>query len=169
MTNDATGAVRARAAKGIYLAEIGGDLNVNRIESAGGSIYVAADGSILDAGAGSVHFEGVSVTLTAKNGSVGTGGSRITTVAAEKTNVRAALDIYLAELSGDLWADYTVSESGSVDLLVPDGEIRIDNMSAAKAIALETRISAPIKKITASDLKVTLTGAGSSLTGARPA
>lgn len=111
------GAVKAKATKDIYLAEIDGDLNVDRIKSAAGSIYVEADGSILDAIRGDiVNFEGVNITLTAKNGSVGDETSRITTAAAEKTNVRAVLNIYLMERYGDLWADYSRIDAQVEDL-----------------------------------------------------
>ncbi|MEN6411587.1 MAG: hypothetical protein ABFC84_02345, partial [Veillonellales bacterium] len=152
------GVVTANAATGIYLNETKGSLNLNKVMTTSGSIALAADQSIVNRSAdGSAVIGGKTavVSLTAQNGGIGEENARMTSAAA-KLNVLANGNIYLEQTSGDLIADFLVSQAGSMDLLVPYGTIRSERIFAADLLNLNVRDNMNLEDIEAGRLNVQL-------------
>lgn len=160
----ARGAVSATAAGNIWLAEVNGELNVGRMVAIAGDIGITAEGSIFDTSSSDlVNFQGTNITLTSEAGRIGANSARIVTAGSGITNILAKGDVYLEERYDDLVSDYVTSEAGSVDLLVPDGSIRIQRLRAADLVTLLTPYGIELGQIEAGRLSLSLTGEGSLL------
>ena len=125
-SNPSRGMLNATALQSIYITEVQGDLNVDRVTSAQGDVtLVALAGSILDANNdAAVNVTGVSVFLSGTGGGIGASGNdlEIDSSAPRPGRLFASADqsIYLTEVSGLLYVREAVSTGGDIRLTVPD-------------------------------------------------
>ncbi|GFO63477.1 beta strand repeat-containing protein [Geomonas paludis] len=137
-----SGLLQATAGEGIYLEEVAGDLNLDRVLSATGDVVLEADGSIVDSGndrEADVIARGIS--LVSRNGHIGEGpdGLQVDSSASEAglLDATAAGDIHLTETVDDMRIGEITSESGAVTLVVYDSYQPGDTSSATVFGAVE--------------------------------
>ena len=109
-----------------------GDIHVKTVSATTGDVELTAEnGSILNRLENSdVNLKSVDIRLTAETGQIGESTARLVVDSAGKVNAEARGDIYLEERNGDLVSDTMTSQTGLIDLLVPDGGISVATISA---------------------------------------
>jgi len=113
-----TDLIKATAANEISIAAVN-DLNINYIK-ANGDINLSSEGAIVAAGELDgieqySHIIGKNITLNAAK-NIGTSDNAIMTVANGVYNIEAQNDIYLNNVSGDMYIDSVVSQNGDINL-----------------------------------------------------
>ncbi len=146
----------------IELTSAGGVTIADEIKSAGGDISIAAGGSIRSAH-GDVAIQGKDINLAADQGGIGTRDTRVVVAASGRTNLLADQDIYAEERHSDLDSDFVISRHGSVDLMVPDGRVRIDELRAAKLISISTVSDLQLRNVEVAQLGLWVSGVGGKL------
>ncbi len=162
LLTNATGAVTAQAAQGIYLQDNAGtmdlasaktlsgnvvvgdaySLSLGTVDAVNGSVNLSSNGSILNAGT-AVAVTGSSVTIDGGSGTVGTSASPILVSTAGQVNAAATGDIDLSSGGGTLNLGSIDSSGGNVNLT---NNLNIMNAGAGT-------------NITAKNINMTATGA----------
>ncbi|OGH99242.1 MAG: hypothetical protein A2039_04305 [Candidatus Melainabacteria bacterium GWA2_34_9] len=115
-----------------------GNINVKTIVSQLGDVTLKAGNSILDLNSDdSANITGKDLILTAVNDSIGSSLSDLRTISSNKINMAAKKDIYLTEDAGDLISDSIKANTGSIKLTTVNGNIKINNISAAEDINIK--------------------------------
>ena len=113
----------AMAEGSIFLDEVSGDLNLNRVVSTTGDVILQAAGSILD-GNDTIdsNIDAVHISLTATTGGIGgaVNDLDVDSSASGRVDVLAAEGIYLREFSGAMIAGSVVSTNGDIRLTVSE-------------------------------------------------
>ncbi|OQX34914.1 MAG: hypothetical protein B0D84_02945 [Candidatus Sedimenticola endophacoides] len=115
--------LRATAGAGIYLDEIGGDLNIDRVNAVTGDAFLAAEGSIIDANDDELsNVDAQGIVLHARNGAIGSvdNNLEINTQNGGVLSAEAWQDVYLNEVSDDMILALGVSHTGDIRLRTPD-------------------------------------------------
>ncbi|WP_158617309.1 leukotoxin LktA family filamentous adhesin [Falsigemmobacter faecalis] len=154
-------AVTARAADGIHLASVRGDLLVGDITtsrsdhlvSSVGAVSLAARGDLLQQAG--TRITGGDITLTSTTGGIGAGESlRIDLQGAGRLSAMASGDIDVTETEGDLRVARVISQAGDVTLRAPRGAIT-DGLDDART---DFRTNAELAQIWANELGLTASG-----------
>jgi hypothetical protein len=163
-SNDAPGLVTASGPQGVWLREVNGNLNVASIAATQGDVGVQADGSIL-AGAPGLHVQGNNVELESLNGSAGAGGNPLLADSNGVFNVRADSGIYLEETGGDLVSSVMTTRTGSIDILIADGNGQFDLVHAPDDVTIVAQgDSLTINTLDPARIFLAVTNPGGSLT-----
>lgn len=111
----------------VALAEVDGDMEINRIE-AGGDVKLTAAGSMLRhaIAADGSHILGQELTLSAQSGSIGALDSPLG-IASDRLTAEAGFDISLFQMLGDIHVNTVNAGAGDVSLVALDGAIVDDN------------------------------------------
>lgn len=145
---DATGVLTAQAQQGIYVTEIGDDLNVATVTSTAGAVAlrsnggdvnlgtvnantspasITASGSILDTNtnAATSTINSGALTLNAASGSVGTSSTPLPINATGQVNAQGNQGVFLTETNGSLNVGTIGSETGGITLKALAGTVNL--------------------------------------------
>ncbi|HEY1029163.1 MAG TPA: leukotoxin LktA family filamentous adhesin [Pseudomonas sp.] len=111
----------------IFLQAINGGVNLARLEAVNGNVQLAAQGNI--SAGGNVTLRGRSIDLRSTHGSIGSAGQWLNLDTGSHSLDSPALlraeavgDIYVEEVSGDLWVD-RIAAGGNVGVKVGNGDL----------------------------------------------
>jgi hypothetical protein len=121
----------------ITLTANGGDIDLSNVTAQTGDVFITASGSIVNASPTSQpNVFGRNLTLTASGGTIGSSAAELVTQSTGVLNALAASDIYLQQTGGDLNSQSIVSQHGSVDLVVANGNAYLQHIGAPQNVIL---------------------------------
>ncbi|HHU63567.1 MAG TPA: hypothetical protein GXZ32_05095, partial [Clostridiales bacterium] len=132
------GEVNIKAAGGIYVQEVAGNLSIGQITSKTGDVYVKAAGHILDHdNTDGANIIGRSITLVSVTGGIGSIDNFLDIDSAAnrggKVDANAATHVYLHEIAGDMSLGNVNATTGDVYLKAQGSILDHDNNTKANA------------------------------------
>ncbi len=142
-----------------------GDIGLGTVNTADGEIHLLATNSIYNNQLNDdvTNLQSNYMLLTAENGSIGTLDRWITVNATDRLNATAYTDIYLNQYPGNFVSDYILSETGSIGIAVPEGNITAGTLSAAELVDMETAGDILIDQLDAAELNALVHNQGALL------
>ena len=121
----------------VTLTAKAGDVDLGAVTAQTGDVFITASGSIVNASSTSQpNIFGRNLTLTASGGTIGSSAAELITQSTGVLNALAASDIYLQQTGGDLNSQSIVSQNGSVDLVVANGNAYLQHIGAPQNVIL---------------------------------